>query len=557
MNNSSSAGYAGGSLGQRLGVYMPPPHPSPHMQHALPIPAQAAAAQQPLSSLTREKLREQAAAEVKAAQQRDKLTGSGNWGDDGPLGDDDDSEDESADGKGGGRGMKRKGLSKEEKEKASRERNREHARNTRLRKKAYVAKLSQLVLDLSSQQEIQAREHALAASRQAERSAVRKSVVRSLLALHGSGDSDIGRWRMILDDRIVCVMPITPFRSFKPAEIVQSSRVLRGVDAMVADVCSMAVCIESIGCPSPRWKSARARGQRVTAAYEVGANDVHQADDVVMARWTFGTRNAVACGAMCECHVHGMLCCTFTEQNKVVSCEFVFDVMSFMQQLQCASSPPSPGSSALGADGGESVVDGNVSGEEQDKQLKEQEAASEAALRRDPVVPHTLQMACLASLEARVVTTAHPPYPVVCANAAWTALCGFEQDEVVGRPCSFLQGPATNPAEVVHFMRDVRAGRASSMTVVNYNKAGRPFQNFLRVYPLTSSRTSVEITHFLAVLEELPFLLGPPPPSISSFDQHEQKQQASNQATNMVFMEPSPSSDPVVATPSVETMEKV
>ena len=63
----------------------------------------------------------------------------------------------------GGATKKRKGanVSKADKDKANRDRNREHARNTRLRKKAYVAKLSQLVMDLSSQREALARERAM------------------------------------------------------------------------------------------------------------------------------------------------------------------------------------------------------------------------------------------------------------------------------------------------------------------------------------------------------------------------------------------------------------
>jgi hypothetical protein len=63
----------------------------------------------------------------------------------------------------GGAVKKRKGanVSKADKDKANRDRNREHARNTRLRKKAYVAKLSQLVMDLSSQREALARDRAM------------------------------------------------------------------------------------------------------------------------------------------------------------------------------------------------------------------------------------------------------------------------------------------------------------------------------------------------------------------------------------------------------------
>lgn len=60
-----------------------------------------------------------------------------------------------ADGKGS---RKRKSMDVEEKAQASRNRNREHAKNTRLRKKAYVHKLQELVETLSNQKEVEEEE---------------------------------------------------------------------------------------------------------------------------------------------------------------------------------------------------------------------------------------------------------------------------------------------------------------------------------------------------------------------------------------------------------------
>lgn len=57
-------------------------------------------------------------------------------------------------------GSKRK-LSAEEKARQSRDRNREHARNTRLRKKAYVQKLTDLVKDLTAEKEQHQRDRTL------------------------------------------------------------------------------------------------------------------------------------------------------------------------------------------------------------------------------------------------------------------------------------------------------------------------------------------------------------------------------------------------------------
>lgn len=48
------------------------------------------------------------------------------------------------------------------------------------------------------------------------------------------------------------------------------------------------------------------------------------------------TDNAVECGAQCEVFSHGMLRAYFSPDNRIKRLEIVFDVMSFMQQLQRA-----------------------------------------------------------------------------------------------------------------------------------------------------------------------------------------------------------------------------
>ena len=106
-------------------------------------------------------------------------------------------------------------------------------------------------MDLTAQREQQAQERALAATMERERLSVRRGVVRGMLDLRASGDADQIKWRRLLDDSFVCTLPITPFRSFQQAEILHSSRVLRGVEAFIADVRSLAVCIEGIGAPNP------------------------------------------------------------------------------------------------------------------------------------------------------------------------------------------------------------------------------------------------------------------------------------------------------------------
>ena len=51
-------------------------------------------------------------------------------------------------------------------------------------------------------------------------------------------------------------LPITPYRSFHRADIVNSNRVVRGVDAVMADAASLSLLAECIGLGSAKWKNA-------------------------------------------------------------------------------------------------------------------------------------------------------------------------------------------------------------------------------------------------------------------------------------------------------------
>lgn len=56
----------------------------------------------------------------------------------------------------------------------------------------------------------------------------------------------------------------------------------------------------------------------------------------LMCQWLMKTDNAVECGVQCEVFSHGMLRAYFSPDNRIKRLEIVFDVMSFMQQLQRA-----------------------------------------------------------------------------------------------------------------------------------------------------------------------------------------------------------------------------
>jgi ribosome-binding protein aMBF1 (putative translation factor) len=118
-------------------------------------------------------------------------------------------------------------LTADEKAKQNRDRNREHARTTRLRKKAYVQKLKELVEGLHAERTEEVRKRRVAMQHLADKQNVRRAVVRSFLRLHSNYESDPRKWMTILEDDFWLKQPVTPYRAFRRDEIEQVRVVTR------------------------------------------------------------------------------------------------------------------------------------------------------------------------------------------------------------------------------------------------------------------------------------------------------------------------------------------
>jgi len=148
---------------------------------------------------------------------------------------------------------KAKDLSSQERAQQNRDRNREHARSTRLRKKAYVSKLKDLVDGLHRERTEEVRQRRVAIQHLAETQDVRRAVVSSFLRFHASHETDRRKWTTLLEDDFWLKQPVTPYRCFRRKEIQNESRITRGVEGMIADSSSMAVMIEGVGSRTSRW----------------------------------------------------------------------------------------------------------------------------------------------------------------------------------------------------------------------------------------------------------------------------------------------------------------
>ncbi|WP_280137593.1 HWE histidine kinase domain-containing protein [Aureimonas sp. AU40] len=88
-----------------------------------------------------------------------------------------------------------------------------------------------------------------------------------------------------------------------------------------------------------------------------------------------------------------------------------------------------------------------------------------------------------------------PDNPIVFCNDAFLHLTGYSREEILGRNCRFLQGPATRQADTQRVREAIAARRSIEVDLLNYRKDGTTFWNALLISPVFSKG---ELTYFFA-----------------------------------------------------------
>jgi PAS domain S-box-containing protein len=83
-----------------------------------------------------------------------------------------------------------------------------------------------------------------------------------------------------------------------------------------------------------------------------------------------------------------------------------------------------------------------------------------------------------------------PDNPIIFANRGFLAMTGYPPDQILGRNCRFLQGPATDAATVVALRQAVRERRSIATELLNYRRDGSPFWNALFISPVLDAQGS-------------------------------------------------------------------
>lgn len=85
--------------------------------------------------------------------------------------------------------------------------------------------------------------------------------------------------------------------------------------------------------------------------------------------------------------------------------------------------------------------------------------------------------------------------PIIYANPAFERLTGYQNEEVLGYNCRFLQGPDTDLETIREVREGIRDARQVQAVLRNYRKDGTPFWNELKVAPVHDE--DGQLTHFI------------------------------------------------------------
>lgn len=141
------------------------------------------------------------------------------------------------------------------------------------------------------------------------------------------------------------------------------------------------------------------------------------------------------------------------------------------------------------------VVDGDIQGLYGIAQEVTEKRQQESRLR-------TLERSVEASVNGVVIADAtQSGLPIIYANQAFAQMTGYEQAEILGHNCRFLQGEETDPEVVEKIRQRLSEQRDVHVTLRNYRKDGSLFWNDLYIAPVRNP--DGHLTHFVGVQHDI------------------------------------------------------
>ena len=226
---------------------------------------------------------------------------------------------------------RRSNLTPDERARQNRDRNREHARNTRLRKKAYVEELKATLSALVTQRDAAELEKRHASQRELEQREVRFRVLEEFLKLRGRNEANAARWAAILEDKFTLTMPTVSFRnmvhsndcSHRTGNVCE--QVLTGVAEVMNDSNLFSNFLQSLG--------KHGNNELRTLAYNCDRSNFFMDNCVAMFDWTATTQGTSGQRGG-ELFLKGQIRAKFSPaSNKLISVMMSFDTGAIISQL--------------------------------------------------------------------------------------------------------------------------------------------------------------------------------------------------------------------------------
>jgi len=260
------------------------------------------------------------------------------------------------------RNARRATLTQEERAKQNRDRNREHARNTRLRKKAYVEELKRTLTELVAQRDSSEVEKRHEAQRNREQREVRFRVMEEFLKLRGRNETNSARWIAILEDGFTFTLPRTTYRQIVDGENSQASdnstsrasleQVLRGAEAVMEDSNYLSAFLQTIG-------GDMLDATQIQISHRCDRKRFFMDDNIAFMDFAASTIGAVNKGATNEIFFKGSMRASFSPaSNKLISVDLTFDTGCIVHQLErLGMSTPNEANAAAAAAEAENLLD--------------------------------------------------------------------------------------------------------------------------------------------------------------------------------------------------------
>ncbi|RYY92399.1 MAG: PAS domain-containing protein [Chitinophagaceae bacterium] len=100
-----------------------------------------------------------------------------------------------------------------------------------------------------------------------------------------------------------------------------------------------------------------------------------------------------------------------------------------------------------------------------------------------------------------IADATRPGLPLIYINEGFERMTGYTRAECIGRSCNFLQGAATDQAQLAILRAGLREAKPVQVELLNHHKSGQVFHNRLSITPIFDEQGS--LTHFIGVQDDI------------------------------------------------------